>query len=93
MDFFRDRDTYQRRTWIRRKTPLNAEKTPGPKSSPEKTTEPKGRKSATGPRKPPTEQAQTADDDEVEDMQVDEMAVLSAVTRPLDFQRQGHRHP
>ena len=86
MDFFRDKDTYQRRTWIRRKTPLKSTNAaPGPKS-PVKTTTTKVKSVSVQP-------ARDADGDddgneEDEDVEVNAMTVLAA-TRPLDFQRQG----
>ena len=75
IDFFRDKDTYVRRTWIRRKQPR---KSPPEKCSTDGPAEKKGK----------TPRVETDDRDEENDVEMTAAAVLVAV-KPLPFQRQG----
>ena len=83
VDFFRDKDTYQRRTWIRRKSPLKPSKSPG-----KTTTTAVKRVSVQPPSSARDADDDDNDDKDEEDVEVNAMTVLAA-TRPLDFQRQG----
>ena len=109
MDFFRDRDTYQRRTWIRRKTPLN-KSGKSPKVLDPSTHDPSLKKNPSTEKSPekttnatPMTNQQTGKrarqnpgtDAAGDDAEDMEMSdvVVLAAVRPLDFQRQGRSHP